>query len=95
MEAVLELLFTIAETIIDLIPFKTRKSRTWAMTALYLLLFVLVESVPIVGVVELYQQGSVAGTIVMVMFSAGIAIAAMVVLIRGHKRNWERPTHKQ
>ena len=89
MEWLLEILFTLADGILRIFPFRKEKSRKWAMTVLYLLLFGIVDGVCVVGAVELYRQGSMAGTIVMGVLSVIGAIVATVLLIRGHRSGWK------
>ena len=89
MEWLLEILFYLADGIIRILPLKKEKSRNWALTVLYLLLFGIVVGTCVVGAVELHCQGSTAGTIVMSVFSVIGAMVATVLLIRGHRRGWK------
>ena len=89
MEWLLEVLFTLADGILRIFPFRKEKSRKWAMTGLYLLFFSVVDGVCVVGAVELYRQGSMAGTIVMGVLSVIGVIVATVLLVCGHRRGWE------
>ncbi|MBQ7329899.1 MAG: hypothetical protein IJX01_08355 [Oscillospiraceae bacterium] len=89
MEWLLEILFYLVHGIIRILPFKKEKSRIWAMTVLFLLLFGIVDGLFVVNAVGFYHQGSMAGTIVMGVLSVIVAIVAAVLLIRGHRRGWE------
>ena len=89
MEWLLEILFYLADGIIRFLPLKKEKSRNWAMTGLYLLLFGIVVGTCVVGAVELHCRGSMAGTIVMGVLSVIGVIVATVLLVRGHRRGWK------
>ena len=90
MEAFLELLFGIAETMIDSTRFKRAKNRILAFTILNILVFLVLEIIFLISIVNLDRQESTAGIVVFCVIAAGVGIFGTIYIIIGHRRGWKR-----
>ena len=90
MEAILELLFTIALEIVDTMNFKKYKMRTRVISGIMVLFFGIVSSVPAVGAVSFFKEGNTVGAIVMGIITLAFVVAGIIIVIRGHKTGWEK-----
>ena len=90
MLSILEFLFTLAIEIANAMKFKKAKTRTRAMTVIFVLFFGLVTAVPSTGAIEFLRQGEVIGAAVMGVIALAAAAVGLVIVIRGHKNNWKK-----
>ena len=89
MEAIIEILFTLAAEIVKGAKFKRPKTRTRAMTVIFVLFFGMVTAVSTFGAVSLFQEGNTSGSIITGVFALACAVVGAIVIIRGHKSNWK------
>lgn len=90
MEDILELVFTITAEIVDVVKFKNPKTRTWVMTILHGLCFAIVTGTAAVGAIALYKQDNLLGVSVVGGLAVAALIVAVIVLVKGHRSNWQR-----
>jgi len=89
MADILELLLSVTVEIVSAVKFKNPRVRRWIITVIFALLGGTVFGTCAWGAVTLLREGSIAGAIVMSVIALAVAIVALIIIIRGHKRNWE------
>lgn len=90
MDGFLELLLTSLGEIISNWNYKDPRKRTWIMTGFFTLVALFTEAFLIYTTVDFYRSRNAAGTIVFAVIAAAVLVAALFVIIRGHRNHWDR-----
>ena len=90
MEAILEFLFTLVIEIVNAMKFKKAKTRTRAITVIFVLLVGILTAVPSGGAVGFFFQGNMVGAVVMGVIALTFIAFGAIIIVRGHKTNWEK-----
>ena len=88
MKDFLECIYAIVNGIIKKLNIKKRKQKTWATSVIFAVVFAVLISAVTCGVYFLYGQEP-NGQLVMWGLCAALTIAAVVFIIRGHRKNWD------
>ena len=88
MKDFLECVYSIVNEIITKMNIKKKKTKTWATTIVFVCMFAILIAAVSCGVYFLYGQEP-NGKLIMWGLTAALTIAAVVFVIRGHKKNWE------
>ena len=89
MDDFLELLLTILSEVLSNMKYKDPRKRTWVMTGFFSLLSLLLEGFMVWTAVDFYKDGNMAGAITFTVIAIGVLTAALIIIIRGHRRNWD------
>ena len=90
LDGIVEILLTIFVDVLSDMKYKRPATRTWVMSGFFTVLGLAMVGFCVWGAVSLFCQGSMIGMAVLAVITVATAVVFCVVVIRGHKRNWDR-----
>ena len=90
MEAILEIIFTLAAEIVGSMRFRNPQTRTKAMMAIFIAFFGILSVSTGGGAIALFREGSTTGAIIVGVIALAFAVVGAIVVTRGHKTDWNK-----
>lgn len=90
MEDILEFFATLVTEMFSGAKYKNPRTSTWLLTVWSSVLAVALIWFTVWHAVALFRQESIVGTIVLSVIAFVEFVVALIVIVRGHRKNWER-----